>query len=301
VPAPGAALLTTSDALRLAMPLRTVRGSSCRSAASSATVITILPSRPGAVLTIPPAIPISGLPACVPDCQLRSLRESDMLLLSMPIGIVEDIVVGDPLSWNEVSKLVNEVGNEKWLGQRIQTERKTRRWSQARLSTEMAKVGHPLHQSAISKIEPPDEDRRGGHPKGRSVTRSVTIGEAVGFSKVFGIPLGELLLPPDAVRNASAWQGYVNAVELKNKAQHCTREYENALERIRPIFRTDALLALRLLQHQSAVTDAHEKDLRTTAAPHGEEPSWDPETREAHRTPAALTVIDDILRPEEKS
>jgi hypothetical protein len=209
-----------------------------------------------------------------------------------------EVTVEDPLGWNEVSKLVNEVGNEKWLGQRVQTERKARGWSQARLSVEMAQVDHPLHQSAISKIEPPDEDRRGGHPKGRSVTRSVTIGEAVGFSKVFGIPLGELLLPPDVVRNAMAWQGYVDAVELKDKAQQYAREYEIALERIRPVFVGDALLALRLLQHQSAVLDAQKEGLRVNAA----WSSWDPEALEAdRRTPAAAIVIDDILRPEEES
>lgn len=208
---------------------------------------------------------------------------------------MEGTVAEDPLGWNEVSKLVNEVGNEKWLGRRIQTERKTRGWSQARLSAEMEQVGHPLHQSAISKIEPPDDDRRGGHPKGGGVKRSVTIGEAVGFSKVFGIPLGELLLPPDIVRNALAWQGYVDAVELKDKAQQYAREYEDALERIRPIFVADALLALRLRQHQSAVLDAHEKELRINAP----WSSWNPETLEANsRTPAAVTVIDDILRPE---
>lgn len=207
----------------------------------------------------------------------------------------------DPLGWNEVSKLVNEVGHEKWLGQRIQTERKARGWSQARLSAEMAKVGNPLHQSAISKIEPLDEEKRGGRPRGGGVKRSVTIGEAIGFSKVFGIPLGELLLPPDVLRNSSAWRGYVDAVELKQKAQHYTREYENALQRIRPIFASDALLVVRLLQHQAAIMDAHKNDLEINVALHSKEASWDPETLEAHRTPSALTVIDDILRPEEES
>lgn len=48
----------------------------------------------------------------------------------------------------------------------------------------------------------------------------MTIEEALGLSKVLGIPLGELLLPPDAVRDVSAWQGYMRAAELKNKAVH---------------------------------------------------------------------------------
>lgn len=203
----------------------------------------------------------------------------------------------DPLGWNEVSKVVNEVGNEKWLGQRVQTERKTRGWSQARLSAEMAQVGHPLHQSAISKIEPPDAERRGGHPKGRSVTRSVTIGEAIGFSKVFGIPLGELLLPPDVVRNAMAWQGFVDAVELKGKILRLTREYEKVIDRVRPVFEAEGILGLRLSQHKWAVLDA-QPELRMSAA----SASWNPEMPEADRgTPPAVTVIEDILRPEEES
>src|SRR5680860_1410878 len=82
--------------------------------------------------------------------------------------------VPDSLSWQAVSELVNELGDKKWLGLRIQQERKLRGWSQARLSEEMTKAGQPLHQSSISKIEPPDEDRRGGRPRGEGSTRSVT-------------------------------------------------------------------------------------------------------------------------------
>ena len=53
----------------------------------------------------------------------------------MQIGITREAatVVHEPFTWSEGSKLVNELGSERWLGQRIQTERKVRGWSQAKL------------------------------------------------------------------------------------------------------------------------------------------------------------------------
>jgi len=178
--------------------------------------------------------------------------------------------VPDSLSWQAVSELVNELGDKKWLGLRIQQERKLRGWSQARLSEEMTKAGQPLHQSSISKIEPPDEDRRGGRPRGEGSTRSVTIEEALGLSKVLSIPLGELLLPPDAVRDVSAWQGYMRAAELKNKAVHYGDEYVDVIERIRPAFASSRPMAQRLLAHRSALMQKHESELRELTERDGE-------------------------------
>ena len=205
--------------------------------------------------------------------------------------------VPDSLGWQAVSELVNELGDKKWLGLRIQQERKLRGWSQARLSEEMTKAGQPLHQSSISKIEPPDEDRRGGRPRGEGSTRSVTIEEALGLSKVLNIPLGELLLPPDAVLDVSAWQGYMRAAELKNKAVHYGDEYVDVIERIRPAFASSLPMAQRLLAHRSALMQKHESELRDLAERDGE--PWIEEMLEGSPKPPAVTVIDDILEVDE--
>ena len=205
--------------------------------------------------------------------------------------------VPDSLGWQAVSELVNELGDKKWLGLRIQQERKLRGWSQARLSEEMTKAGQPLHQSSISKIEPPDEDRRGGRPRGEGSTRSVTIEEALGLSKVLSIPLGELLLPPDAVRDVSAWQGYMRAAELKNKAVQYGDEYMDVIDRIRPAFASSRPMAQRLLAHRSALMQKHESELRDLAERDGE--LWIEEMLEGSPQPPAVTVIDDILEDDE--
>jgi hypothetical protein len=215
----------------------------------------------------------------------------------MQIGITREAatVVHEPFTWSEGSKLVNELGNEKWLGQRIQMERKVRGWSQAKLSDELAKAGHPLHQSAISKIEPPDEDKRGGRPRGVVAgKRSVTIGEAVGFSKVFGIPLGELLLPPDAVRDAAAWQRYVHAADLQNNIRDIAGQLEDELFWSGPAFAASEPLRRRLREHRQEVAREFAARDREMSDKDGTEP-LSPEDLEANMPPA-VTVADDILR-----
>ena len=204
-------------------------------------------------------------------------------------------MVHEPFSWSEGSELVNELGSERWLGQRIQTERKVHGWSQAKLSDELAKAGHPLHQSAISKIEPPDEDKRGGRPRGGTAgRRSVTIGEAVGFSKVFGIPLGELLLPPDAVRDAAAWQRYLHAAELQNEIRYLTGQLEDEIFWSQQTFAASEPLRLRLREHRQEVAREFAARDREMSDKDGVEPA-SPEDLEANMPPA-VTVADDILR-----
>jgi transcriptional regulator with XRE-family HTH domain len=129
--------------------------------------------------------------------------------------------VPEVFSWAEGNALINAVGSERWLARRIRHERVARGWSQAGLSELMAASGHPLHQSAISKIEAP--------PAGEG-PRMVTIDEAIGFSKVFGIPLGELLLPAEAGLAADLWRRYRQAVELHERARAALVTYADMLE-----------------------------------------------------------------------
>jgi transcriptional regulator with XRE-family HTH domain len=86
----------------------------------------------------------------------------------------------------DLSQLVNEYGSEENIAERIREELKARGWSQAKLAKEMAANGYAIHQSAISKIvAPPSGDGR----------RSVSVDEALGFAKTFGVELQELLVP----------------------------------------------------------------------------------------------------------
>ena len=124
-----------------------------------------------------------------------------------------------PLLWRKGNELVAKRGNERFLAERVLEERKERGWSQAQLSKELAKVGSPLQQSAILKIESP--------PKGER--RSISIGEAIGFARVFGIPLGELLLPPEAIWDAELFDGLTRAAELFEAARIARETMDDAI------------------------------------------------------------------------
>ncbi|MGV9881709.1 helix-turn-helix transcriptional regulator [Streptomyces sp. NPDC003006] len=78
---------------------------------------------------------------------------------------------------------------ENHVAERIRMEREARDWSTARLAEEMTKAGHPINQSAIWRIE-------SGKPR-----RRVNLDEALGFCKVFDLPLDDLTSPPGQLMN----------------------------------------------------------------------------------------------------
>lgn len=79
--------------------------------------------------------------------------------------------------------------SEESVAQRIEYEMERRGWSQERMAKEMTDAGHPLHQSAISKIIRPKEGRR----------RLISVDEAIGFAKVFGVSIEEMTTPLQVV------------------------------------------------------------------------------------------------------
>src|SRR4051794_31115604 len=91
-------------------------------------------------------------------------------------------------TWDPLPYLVWEAGSEAHLARRMTTERQRRGWSQERLAKELTKAGCPTSQTSISKIERPVGGRR----------RDITADEAIAMSRVFRIPLDELLLPTGA-------------------------------------------------------------------------------------------------------
>lgn len=79
--------------------------------------------------------------------------------------------------------------SEENLARRIKYEMERRGWSQERLAREMTEAGYPIHQTSVGKIVSPGSGKR----------RSISVDDALGFSKVFGIPLQELLIPVESV------------------------------------------------------------------------------------------------------
>lgn len=75
---------------------------------------------------------------------------------------------------------------ERHLARRVAFERAAAGMSLEGLAKRMTDVGCRIHASAIYKIETADPPRR------------ITVDELVGFSRVFGVPVEELLLPPEA-------------------------------------------------------------------------------------------------------
>jgi transcriptional regulator with XRE-family HTH domain len=127
------------------------------------------------------------------------------------------------LTWASGNDMVQTLGSEKWLARRVLVERQARGWSQAELSRRLRKAGYPLHQSAISKIESP--------PKGEGA-RAITIGEAIGLARVFDIPLGELLLPPEAMRFAAYAHQLVKGPELMAKVLLARTDLNDLVTRV---------------------------------------------------------------------
>ncbi len=77
------------------------------------------------------------------------------------------------------------------LGDRVRLERTARGWSLEKLAIQMRHVGCEIAASAIYKSESgPAESRR-----------RITYDEALAYSRVFDIPMSELDMPIEAVRN----------------------------------------------------------------------------------------------------
>lgn len=83
------------------------------------------------------------------------------------------------------------IASEQALARRIAIEREKRGWSYDGLASRMTQAGCAIQSSAIYKIEKSDPPRR------------ITVDELVGFSEVFNIPVGNILMPPEiAAREA---------------------------------------------------------------------------------------------------
>jgi hypothetical protein len=109
---------------------------------------------------------------------------------------------------------------EEALAHRVKVERERRQWSPAGLAARMTSAGCPLTQSSIWKIE-------NGQPR-----RRITFDEAVGFARVFDIPLEDLALPPE-VQEAEEAAFLVRAI--RERAETVERARTDAEELVQSL------------------------------------------------------------------
>lgn len=154
------------------------------------------------------------------------------------------------LTWPEAHNLVMALGREDYLAERIETERRARGWSQERLAVEMTEAGCPLPQSAISKIEKP---ARGGR-------RAITVEEAIAFSRVLDIPLVELVLPAEAMGNATILKDLADGPGLLRAATSAQEHYRQVVDRLAKRMAGDAFWTDRLADElERALEDVAEQ------------------------------------------
>ena len=84
-------------------------------------------------------------------------------------------------------KTQRPAGPDEWAAERIRYERERRGWSTAELARRVSLAGVPMRQQTVWKIE-------SGEPR-----RSLSVGEAATFAKVFGLSLAELMTPPQQI------------------------------------------------------------------------------------------------------
>jgi transcriptional regulator with XRE-family HTH domain len=150
------------------------------------------------------------------------------------------------ISWAEGHRLIEKVGGEDHLALRITTERNRLGLSQEKLAEAMAKAGCPVPQSAISKIENP---ARGGR-------RAITVEEAIAFSKVFSVPLGELLLPAAALDYVQALKALADGPDLLIAADQARWEVEHAQEVLSKVARENTAVLSALVKMQDTAEEA---------------------------------------------
>lgn len=118
--------------------------------------------------------------------------------------------------WDTLSELLRDAGQEAHLARRMTEERTRRGWSQAELARQLEAAGFlGLGQPAISAIE---------KPNGR---RAITVDEAIALSRVFDVPLAELLLPEGALADVDTHRWLRYGPEKRAEAYHGLQSYEH--------------------------------------------------------------------------
>ena len=153
-----------------------------------------------------------------------------------------------------VAQVINEVGSEKYVVERIRAEVKARGWSLVELSrrmnaSSMEGNGGVIDRAVLSKMLGGD---RGRH---------VSIDQLITLSKVFGIPLGELLVPAATLANIRGWRYYLESLDMANDLRKLITRNREHLADIRKLIETSPELGERIVDHARDVYRLRRSDL----------------------------------------
>jgi|GEM_PF-2866601 len=153
-----------------------------------------------------------------------------------------------------VAQVINEVGSEKYVVERIRAEVKARGWSLVELSrrmnaSSMEGNGGVIDRAVLSKMLGGD---RGRH---------VSIDQLITLSKVFGIPLGELLVPASTLANIRGWRYYLESLDRANDLRKLITRNREHLADIRKLIEASPELGERIVDHARDVYRLRRFDL----------------------------------------
>lgn len=113
-----------------------------------------------------------------------------------------------------------DIRGEDYLAERVRIERTRREWTPERLAKEMTEAGCPIQTSAIYRIE-------GGNPR-----RRITVEELIGFSRVFSVPVEDLLISPDLVVSQEAVDLVRELVALNREQVELSVKWDDTFARL---------------------------------------------------------------------
>jgi transcriptional regulator with XRE-family HTH domain len=154
-----------------------------------------------------------------------------------------------------VAQVINEMGSEKYVVERIRAEVKAHGWSLAELSRRMNESsmdgnGGVIDRAVLSKMLGGD---RGRH---------VSIDQLITLSKVFGIPLGELLVPASTLANIQGWRYVMEAGEIQNEIRSRQIRYDEQIRDVRRMLQGSPELRDRLREYRDGLREKLEQQVR---------------------------------------
>jgi len=169
-------------------------------------------------------------------------------------------------SWTEVANLIAQVGDEHWIGARLESLR----GSTSREDLADAMMAAPrLKRYAIGRT---------GIWKIETGQRSVSVGEAIALASVLNVPITDLLLPDDAIQELDGWQHFAAAAEALKDVLDAWRRYEDEIRFVRTRIAARPALADRINdysrdaatqradQHRAIWLNDHEGNLKSESA-----------------------------------
>lgn len=185
-------------------------------------------------------------------------------------------------------RLVAEQGSEKYVIERIREEMEKRGWSQAELSRRMGGV---LSQGVLSKMLRGGEYGRGRH---------VSIDQLITLSKVFSVPLDELLVPEGTMAHIRGWRYLMEAADLQAEFDF---EYDKKLTWLGLALRRSPGLLKRLREYRDelrAKLEREQRELWGDFYPGETEPTEEQlaKAMQLNRYPALVAVEDALKRHE---